>query len=99
MKTRFEAPAAEPRSVERTGVTLSQVARVYPARSRSAEPTEALRDVTLAARSGGVLAIVGPSGCGKSTLLELVCGLQEPDEGEVSVDGETDAAARLARCA
>jgi len=46
-----------------------------------------------------VLAVVGPSGCGKSTLLELIAGLQEPDEGTVSVAGATRAAERRAACA
>jgi NitT/TauT family transport system ATP-binding protein len=45
------------------------------------------------------LCIVGPSGCGKSTLLELVAGLQEPDEGAVSVAGAADPADRRAACA
>jgi NitT/TauT family transport system ATP-binding protein len=46
-----------------------------------------------------VVAVVGPSGCGKSTLLELVAGLQEPDEGAVSVAGAPDPADRRAACA
>ena len=33
-----------------------------------------------------VVAVVGPSGCGKTTLLELVCGLQQPDCGEVHAE-------------
>jgi NitT/TauT family transport system ATP-binding protein len=41
-------------------------------------------------RAGEVVAVVGPSGCGKSTLLELVAGLQEPDEGEIRVEGADD---------
>jgi ABC-type nitrate/sulfonate/bicarbonate transport system ATPase subunit len=45
---------------------------------------EAVRDVSLRAAAGEVLALVGPSGCGKTTLLELICGLQEPDAGSVS---------------
>ena len=46
-----------------------------------------------------VLGVVGPSGCGKSTLLELVCGLLEPSNGQVSVAGRAQAGARLASCA
>ena len=49
--------------------------------------------------TGDVLGVVGPSGCGKSTLLELICGLQEPSDGEVEVRGSRDAAARLGSCA
>jgi ABC-type nitrate/sulfonate/bicarbonate transport system ATPase subunit len=33
------------------------------------------------------VAVVGPSGCGKSTMLELFAGLQQPDEGSVTVAG------------
>ncbi len=47
----------------------------------------------------GVIGLVGPSGCGKSTLLELICGLQQPRAGTVAVDGATEAAERLSRCA
>ncbi|HEV7615199.1 MAG TPA: ABC transporter ATP-binding protein [Solirubrobacterales bacterium] len=46
-----------------------------------------------------VLGLVGPSGCGKSTLLELICGLLEPDEGTIAVDGADDARGRLAHSA
>jgi ABC-type nitrate/sulfonate/bicarbonate transport system ATPase subunit len=46
-----------------------------------------------------VIGLVGPSGCGKSTLLELVCGLQEPSAGTISVGGAGAATERLARCA
>ncbi len=48
---------------------------------------------------GGTLGVIGPSGSGKSTLLNLIAGLREADEGEVTVFGRTGAADRLARCA
>ncbi|HEM62506.1 MAG TPA: ABC transporter ATP-binding protein, partial [Chloroflexi bacterium] len=31
--------------------------------------------------------VIGPSGCGKSTLLNIVCGLLQPDSGEILLDG------------
>lgn len=37
--------------------------------------------------AGKSLAITGPSGSGKSTLVDVILGLQDPDSGEVSVDG------------
>jgi ABC-type nitrate/sulfonate/bicarbonate transport system ATPase subunit len=45
------------------------------------------------------LGIVGASGGGKSTLLSLIGGLDEPDEGVVSIQGFEKASERLARCA
>jgi NitT/TauT family transport system ATP-binding protein len=62
-------------------VRLEGVGRVFPG---AAGEVAALRDITLGAAAGEVLALVGPSGCGKTTLLELICGLQDPDTGTVS---------------
>jgi putative ABC transport system ATP-binding protein len=42
-------------------------------------------DLTLAA--GEYLAVMGESGSGKSTLLNLIAGLDQPDAGEVRLDG------------
>jgi ABC-type nitrate/sulfonate/bicarbonate transport system ATPase subunit len=46
-----------------------------------------LRDLQLDIRSGEALAIVGPSGCGKTTLLRILAGLEQPDGGQVLIDG------------
>ncbi|HEX8905303.1 MAG TPA: peptidase domain-containing ABC transporter [Longimicrobiaceae bacterium] len=46
-----------------------------------------LHDVTLHFPRGGISAVVGPSGAGKSSLLRLITRMEEPDTGQVFVDG------------
>ena len=59
-----------------------------------------LKGVSFDARRGQVYAIVGPSGCGKSTLLYLLGLLDQPDGGEIEINGRkmsnTDDLARTA---
>jgi putative ABC transport system ATP-binding protein len=52
------------------------------------DETLALQGISLAVRSGELVAVTGPSGSGKSTLLACLAGLDEPDGGMVRVDGE-----------
>ena len=44
--------------------------------------------VDLTVADGEFVAIVGPSGCGKSTLMKMISGFEQPDHGEVLIDGE-----------
>jgi sulfate/thiosulfate transport system ATP-binding protein len=48
----------------------------------------ALDGVDLKVADGELLALLGPSGSGKTTLLRIVAGLDWPDAGEVTFDGE-----------
>lgn len=48
-----------------------------------------LNDISLSVKKGEVLVIVGPSGCGKSTLLRCINGLEDIQDGKVSIDGKT----------
>ena len=49
---------------------------------------QALDRASLQVAEGEFVCLLGPSGCGKSTLLNLVAGLEQPDEGTISADGE-----------
>lgn len=49
---------------------------------------EALKDVSLEAHEGEVLAVVGDNGAGKSTLVKVLAGVIRPDSGELLVRGE-----------
>lgn len=48
-----------------------------------------LRDMNLSVQEGECLAILGESGSGKSTLLKLMCGLLQPDSGEIIYRGKS----------
>ncbi len=54
----------------------------------------ALDDVTLEVPEGSLTALLGPSGSGKSTLLRIIAGLEGPDTGSVSIDGNDVTVAR-----
>lgn len=47
----------------------------------------ALSDVSLYIPAGTSVALIGRSGSGKSTIANLICGLIEPAEGSIEVDG------------
>jgi sulfate/thiosulfate transport system ATP-binding protein len=49
--------------------------------------TPAVGAVSFEAPAGAVTTLLGPSGSGKSTVLRLIAGLEQPDEGRISLDG------------
>ena len=51
----------------------------------------ALDDVTLAVRSGEILALVGENGAGKSTLVRIFEGVYRPDQGALTAGGAPQA--------
>jgi ABC-2 type transport system ATP-binding protein len=58
-----------------------------------------LRDCTLKVPAGAIVGLVGPNGAGKTTLLQMIIGLLEPTEGQVSVFGQTSHAHQVATLA
>ena len=70
-------------------IALKNVARTY---RRGGQELEVLKGLDLEMEGGTFYALMGPSGSGKTTLLNLIGGLDQPDSGEVFVDGEDLAA-------
>ena len=65
-------------------LSLRGVCRTYRS---DAGDLPVLRGVDLNVQAGEIVALVAPSGTGKSTLLHLAGLLEQPDAGEVLIDG------------
>ena len=50
-------------------------------------PLSVLLDVNLSLNRGELVSVMGPSGCGKSTLLNILGTLDNPDSGELWIEG------------
>lgn len=48
---------------------------------------EALKNINLDIRRGEIFALLGPNGAGKTTLISVICGIVNPTQGSVTVDG------------
>ncbi|MGC5776383.1 ATP-binding cassette domain-containing protein [Paenibacillus pabuli] len=64
-------------------IALTGISFTYP---NSDKPV--LTNVSMHLRTGELVGLVGENGAGKTTLCNVICGLLEPTEGEVWVDGE-----------
>jgi len=48
---------------------------------------KALKGIDLMVRRGEIFALLGPNGAGKTTLISIICGIVNPGNGTVAVDG------------
>ncbi|MBO1678640.1 amino acid ABC transporter ATP-binding protein [Bittarella massiliensis (ex Durand et al. 2017)] len=48
----------------------------------------AVKDANLNVEKGEIICLIGPSGSGKSTLLRCINGLEVPESGTVTIDGQ-----------
>jgi ABC-type Fe3+/spermidine/putrescine transport system ATPase subunit len=57
----------------------------------------ALSSVDLDVGSEEIVALLGPSGCGKTTCLRCIAGVETPDDGEITIDGEVVHGGRVSK--
>jgi ATP-binding cassette subfamily C protein len=62
------------------GISLRHISFNYDKKS-------IFQDMSIEIPVNSFTSITGPSGAGKSTLLDLLCGLAEPQSGEILIDG------------
>jgi ABC-2 type transport system ATP-binding protein len=62
-------------------ISVSNLSKIY------APDFQALKDINLDIRRGEIFALLGPNGAGKTTLISIICGIVNPTEGRVTVDG------------
>ncbi len=61
---------------------VTEISKGYP------PDVQALAGVSLDVMAGEIMCLLGPSGCGKTTLLRIIAGLERPDSGTVTFDGQ-----------
>jgi ABC-2 type transport system ATP-binding protein len=62
-------------------ISISKLSKTY------ASGFQALTNINLEIRRGEIFALLGPNGAGKTTLISAVCGIVNPTEGSITVDG------------
>jgi len=68
---------------------------LHPLRKKYHRDFWALKDVSFEVKKGENIGIMGKNGCGKSTLLQLICGVLQPSEGDIKVNGSIAALLEL----
>ena len=62
-------------------ISVSKLSKTF------ASGLQALKGINLDIRRGEIFALLGPNGAGKTTLISIICGIVNPTEGKVTVDG------------
>jgi len=62
-------------------ISISHLSKTYATGFR------ALNEINLDIKRGEIFALLGPNGAGKTTLIGIICGILNPSQGSVTVDG------------
>ena len=61
---------------------LKEITKSFPG-------VKALDNVSITFREGHIHALLGENGAGKSTLINIICGIYQPDQGDIILDGKS----------
>ncbi|MEX0708577.1 MAG: ABC transporter ATP-binding protein [Woeseia sp.] len=64
-----------------TAISIRHLSKTYD------DGFQALKDINLEIEQGEIFALLGPNGAGKTTLINIICGIVNPGDGTVLVDG------------
>ena len=70
-------------------IVLKELTKRFPNRDHKKEEVTAVDHFSFEIPDGELVSLLGPSGCGKSTTLNMICGLEQPTEGQIFF-GEED---------
>lgn len=72
-----------------TLLTVDSLGKMFGSPAKGAQHVvQALADISFQVAPGAFLTFIGPSGCGKSTLFRILAGLEQPDTGQIVLQGQ-----------
>ena len=77
-----DAAGAQPLQVRHGEIRFERVGFAYGGKKT------VLQDLDLVIQPGEKIGLVGRSGAGKSTLMKILCGILQPSEGTIRIDGQ-----------
>jgi simple sugar transport system ATP-binding protein len=69
--------------VEQYAVKLHNITKIYPGTVRRVNDR-----ISLELRQAEILCLAGENGAGKTTLMKILCGVEQPTEGEIFIRGK-----------
>ena len=80
---KIQPPQAQPETEDRmnTVISIKNLSKQYKS------GFQALSNVDLEINKGEIFALLGPNGAGKTTLISIVCGIVNPSDGSIAVNG------------
>lgn len=67
-------------------IVVENLVKVF--NTRRGNPVRAVDGVSFEVPEGKFFTLLGPSGCGKTTTLRMIAGLERPEDGEISINGD-----------